>query len=163
MRHRTPQAEPRPLDASDRFVDMDWTLEVVVLPVSDIDRSVAFYRDRVGFELDHDTKTEHMHVVQLTPRGSGCSIVFGDLPPQRQMEPGSMKALQLCVADADAARAELLARGVDASEITSFGDQDGSRFFGFSDPDGNTWAVQELRVRGEKPLIPVEARGRFGA
>ena len=59
---------------------MDWTLEVVVLPVSDIDRSVAFYRDQVGFELDHDTRTEHMHVVQLTPRGSGCSIVFGDLP-----------------------------------------------------------------------------------
>jgi catechol 2,3-dioxygenase-like lactoylglutathione lyase family enzyme len=142
---------------------MDWTLEVVVLPVSDIDRSVAFYRDQAGFELDHDTRTEHMHVVQLTPRGSGCSIVFGDLPAQRQMEPGSIKGLQLCVADADAARAELLARGVDASEIMSFGDQDGSRFFGFSDPDGNTWAVQELKVRGEKPLIPIEARGRFAA
>src|ERR671936_95955 len=79
---------------------MDWTLEVVILPVSDIDRSVAFYRDQVGFELDHDTTNEHMHVVQLTPRGSGCSIVFGDLPSQRQMEPGSMKGLQLVVADA---------------------------------------------------------------
>jgi catechol 2,3-dioxygenase-like lactoylglutathione lyase family enzyme len=142
---------------------MDWTLEVVILPVSDIDRAVAFYRDQVGFELDHDTTNEHMHVVQLTPRGSGCSIVFGDLPPQREMQPGSIKGLQLCVADADAARAELLARGVDASEIVSFGDQDGSRFFGFADPDGNTWAVQELKVRAEKPLIPVEARGRFGA
>jgi catechol 2,3-dioxygenase-like lactoylglutathione lyase family enzyme len=69
---------------------MDWTLEVVVLPVSDIDRSVAFYRDQVGFHLDHDTQNEHMHVVQLTPPGSGCSIVFGDLPAQNQMEPGSI-------------------------------------------------------------------------
>ena len=141
---------------------MDWTLEVVILPVSDIDRSVAFYRDQVGFDLDHDTTTEHMHVVQLTPRGSGCSIVFGDLPPQREMEPGSMKGLQLVVADAAAARAELLGRGVEASEPVSFGDQDGSTFFGFSDPDGNTWAVQELKVRAERPLIPPEARGRFG-
>ena len=66
---------------------MDWTLEVVILPVSDIDRSVAFYRDQIGFELDHNTTTEHMHVVQLTPRGSGCSIVFGDLPSQREMAP----------------------------------------------------------------------------
>jgi catechol 2,3-dioxygenase-like lactoylglutathione lyase family enzyme len=142
---------------------MKWTLEVVVLPVSDIDRSIAFYRDQVGFDLDHDTINEHMHVVQLTPRGSGCSIVFGDLPSQRQMTPGSMKGLQLCVADAAQARAELLSRGVEASELQSFGDQDGSTFFGFSDPDGNTWAVQELRVRAEKPLIALEARGRFGA
>jgi predicted enzyme related to lactoylglutathione lyase len=142
---------------------MDWTLEVVVLPVSDIDRSVMFYRDQVGFELDHDTRNEHMHVVQLTPRGSGCSIVFGDLAAQQQMEPGTMKALQLCVADADAAREELLSRGVDAGEIVAFGDQDGSRFFGFADPDGNTWSVQELKVRGEKPLIPPDARGRFAS
>jgi predicted enzyme related to lactoylglutathione lyase len=142
---------------------MDWTLEVVILPVSDIDRSVVFYRDQVGFELDHDTTTEQMHVVQLTPRGSGCSIVFGDLPSQRQMEPGSMKGLQLVVADAEAARHELLDRGVEVSEITRFSDQDGGTFFGFADPDGNTWAVQELKVRAQKPLIPVEARGRFGA
>jgi catechol 2,3-dioxygenase-like lactoylglutathione lyase family enzyme len=141
---------------------MDWTLEVVVLPVSDIDRSIAFYRDKVGFNLDHDTRTEQMHVVQLTPRGSGCSIVFGDLPSQNQMEPGSMKGLQLVVEDAEAARRELLSRGVEASEIVRFGDQDGATFFGFSDPDGNTWAVQELKVRATKPLIPVEARGRFG-
>ena len=105
---------------------MDWTLEVVILPVSDIDRAVAFYRDQVGFELDHDTTNEHMHVVQLTPRGSGCSIVFGDLPGQREMEPGSMKGLQLVVADAAVARQELIGRGVEASELTSFGDQDGS-------------------------------------
>jgi catechol 2,3-dioxygenase-like lactoylglutathione lyase family enzyme len=142
---------------------MDWTLEVVILPVSDIDRSVAFYRDQVGFELDHDTSNEHMHVVQLTPRGSGCSIVFGDLPGQREMAPGSMKGLQLVVPDAEAARQELLGRGVDASEITKFDERDGGTFFGFSDPDGNTWAVQELKVRAQKPLIPPEARGRFGA
>jgi predicted enzyme related to lactoylglutathione lyase len=142
---------------------MDWTLEVVVLPISDIARSIEFYRDQVGFELDHETTTEHMHVAQLTPRGSGCSIVFGDLPSQRQMEPGSMRALQLCVCDARAARDELASRGVECSELTSFGEQDGSTFFGFSDPDGNTWAVQELKVRADKPLIPVDARGRFAA
>ena len=141
---------------------MDWTLEVVVLPVSDIDRSIAFYRDQVGFHLDHDTTNEHMHVVQLTPPGSGCSIVFGDLPSQNEMAPGSMRALQLVVSDAVAARQELLDRGVEASEITSFGDMDGATFFGFADPDGNTWSVQELKVRADKPLIPLEARGRFG-
>ena len=142
---------------------MDWTLEVVVLPVSDIDRAIEFYRDQVGFELDHDTRTEQMHVVQLTPRGSGCSIVFGDLPSQREMAPGSMRGLQLVVADATTARQELLDRGVEAGEIMVFDDRDGGTFFGFSDPDGNTWAVQQLKVRAEKPLIPPEYRGRFGA
>jgi predicted enzyme related to lactoylglutathione lyase len=142
---------------------MDWTLEVVILPVADIDRSIAFYRDQVGFDLDHDTKTEHMHVVQLTPRGSGCSIVFGDLPSQREMAPGSIKGLQLCVADGRAAREELVGRGVECSEIMEFSPDDGGTFFGFADPDGNSWAVQELKVRGEKPLIPVDHRGRFGA
>ena len=142
---------------------MDWTLEVVILPVSDIDRSVVFYRDQIGFELDHNTTTEHMHVVQLTPRGSGCSIVFGDLPSQREMTPGSIKGLQLCVADANAAREELASRGVECSEIMEFSPDDGGTFFGFADPDGNSWAVQQLKVRGEKPLIPVEHRGRFGA
>lgn len=137
---------------------MDWTLEVIVLPVSDIERAIAFYRDQVGFNLDHDRRTEHMHVVQLTPRGSGCSIVFGDLPAQRAMKPGSIKGLQLCVADAAAARAELVSRGVEASELMSYGDEDGSTFFGFSDPDGNEWAVQELKVRATEPLIPFAAR-----
>ncbi|MFP3460270.1 VOC family protein [Arthrobacter globiformis] len=141
---------------------MDWTLEVVVLPVSDISRAVEFYRDKVGFNLDHDTQNEHMHVVQLTPPGSGCSIVIGDLPTQNEMAPGSMRGLQLVVADARAARDELLSRGVEASEITVFDERDGGTFFGFSDPDGNTWAVQELRIRAQKPLIPVEARSRFG-
>ena len=142
---------------------MDWTLEVVVLPVSDIARSIAFYRDQVGFELDHDTTNEHMHVAQLTPPGSGCSIVLGDLPSQNQMAPGSMRALQLVVSDAAAARAELIERGVECSELTSFGERDGSTFFGFSDPDGNTWSVQQIKARAERPLIPPDARGRFGA
>ena len=104
-----------------------------------------------------------MHVVQLTPRGSGCSIVFGDLPSQREMTPGSLRGLQLVVADARAARQELLDRGVEVSDIMEFSPDDGGTFFGYSDPDGNTWAVQQLKVRGEKPLIPVEHRGRFGA
>jgi hypothetical protein len=104
-----------------------------------------------------------MHVVQLTPTGSGCSIVFGDLPAQREMVPGSIKGLQLVVPDAPAARQELLDRGVEASEIMKFDERDGGTFFGFADPDGNTWAVQELKVRGERPLIPVDYRSRFGA
>jgi predicted enzyme related to lactoylglutathione lyase len=142
---------------------MDWTLEVVVLPVADIDRSIAFYRDQVGFDLDHDTRNDQMHFAQLTPRGSGCSIVIGNLPAQQEMAPGSMRGLQLVVADAAAARAELLGRGVDCSEIVVFDERDGGTFFGFSDPDGNTWAVQQLKVRGDRPLIPPDARGRFGS
>jgi predicted enzyme related to lactoylglutathione lyase len=139
------------------------TLEVVILPISDIDRSIEFYRDQVGFALDHNTKTEHMHVVQLTPPGSGCSIVFGDLPSQREMAPGSMRGLQLVVADAQAARQALVGRGVECGEIQVFDPSDGGTFFGFSDPDGNTWAVQQLKVRAETPLIPLEHRSRFGA
>jgi predicted enzyme related to lactoylglutathione lyase len=141
---------------------MDWTLEVVILPVSDMERSVAFYRDQVGFDLDHDTRNEHMHVVQLTPRGSGCSIVIGDLPAQREMQPGSIRGLQLVVADAEAARAELMSRGVSCSEVQVIDPRDGGTFFGFADPDGNTWAVQQLKVRAEKPLIPPEYRIRSG-
>jgi catechol 2,3-dioxygenase-like lactoylglutathione lyase family enzyme len=141
---------------------MDWTLEVVVLPVSDMERSIEFYRDQVGFRLDHDTVTPQMHVVQLTPTGSGCSIVFGDGPGMKAMEPGSMRGLQLVVPDAQAAREELISRGVEVSEITVFDERDGGTFFGFADPDGNTWAVQQLKVRATKPLIPHEARGRFG-
>ncbi len=138
---------------------MDWTLEVVVVPVSDIDRSIRFYRDQVGFHLDHDTRNEHIHVVQLTPRGSGCSIVFGDLPPQNQMEPGSMKALQLVVCDAAAARQELLDRGVEVSDLMVVAESDGGTFFGFSDPDGNSWAVQEIKARATKPLLPTDHTG----
>ncbi|HEY7721073.1 MAG TPA: VOC family protein [Pedococcus sp.] len=141
---------------------MDWTLEVVLLPVSDLDRAISFYRDQVGFNLDHHTVNEHMDVAQLTPHGSGCSIVVGNLPAQREMAPGSMRGLQLVVSDAAAAREELVGRGVECSEITVFDERDGGTFFGFSDPDGNTWAVQQLRARAEKPLIPHDARGRFG-
>lgn len=133
---------------------MDWTLEVVIVPVSDLDRSIEFYRDKIGFHLDHDTRNEHMHIAQLTPRGSGCSIVIGNLPSQQEMTPGSLKGLQLVVADARAARDELISRGVDASEITVFDERDGGTLFGFVDPDGNTWAVQQLKVRADKPLIP---------
>jgi catechol 2,3-dioxygenase-like lactoylglutathione lyase family enzyme len=138
---------------------MDWTLEVVVLPVSDISRSIEFYRDQVGFNLDHHTQNEYMNVAQLTPPGSGCSIVFGDLPAQNQMTPGSMKALQLVVPDARAARQELLDRDVDASELSVIAEADGGTFFGFLDPDGNSWAVQEIKARATKPLIPKDHSG----
>lgn len=134
---------------------MDWTLEVIVLPVSDIDRSIAFYRDQLGFALDHDVQTEQMRVVQLTPRGSGCSVVLG----MSQMEPGSMKGMQLVVSDATAAREELLGRGVEVSELRIFdAERDGGTFFFFDDPDANSWAVQQMKIRADKPLIPLDAR-----
>ena len=141
---------------------MDWTLEVVLLPVSDIDRAVAFYRDQVGFALDHDTRNEHMHIAQLTPRGSGCSIVIGDLPSQKAMAPGSLHGIQLVVSDAAAAREELVGRGVECSEVQVIDPRDGGTFFGFTDLDGNSWAVQQIKARADKPLIPREDRGRFG-
>ncbi len=141
---------------------MDWTLEVVIVPVSDLDAAIAFYRDRVGFHLDHDTKNEHMHVAQLTPPGSGCSIVVGSLAPQQEMAPGSLKGVQLVVADAEAARAELVSRGVDCSEVQVIDPRDGGTFFGFADPDGNTWAVQQIKARADRPLIPLDHRGQFG-
>ena len=141
---------------------MDWTLEVVIVPVSDLDQAIAFYRDKLGFALDHDTRNDHMHVAQLTPPGSGCSIVVGDLPSQKQMTPGSLHGLQLVVSDAAVARQQLIDRGVEASEVTVFDERDGGTFFGFSDPDGNSWAVQQIKARAAKPLIPVDARGRFG-
>jgi catechol 2,3-dioxygenase-like lactoylglutathione lyase family enzyme len=142
---------------------MDWTLEVVIVPVSDLDRAIEFYRDRLGFALDHDTHAGEHRFVQHTPRGSGCSIVMGTLPAQSEMAPGSLKGLQLVVADAEAARDELVRRGVDAGPIQVIDPRDGGTFFGFVDPDGNSWAVQQIRARGERPLIPVEARQRFGA
>ncbi|HET8594682.1 MAG TPA: VOC family protein [Intrasporangium sp.] len=140
---------------------MDWTLEVVIVPVSDLGRSIAFYRDQVGFHLDHETTNEHMHVAQLTPRGSGCSIVIGSLPAQNQMAPGSLHGIQLVVADAERAREELVGRGVECSDVTVFDERDGGTFFGFADPDGNTWAVQQIRARAERPLLPKDHRERF--
>jgi predicted enzyme related to lactoylglutathione lyase len=142
---------------------MDWTLEVVLLPVSDLDRAIAFYRDQVGFELDHDTRMGDQRFAQLTPTGSGCSIVLGTLPSQREMAPGSMRGLQLVVADAAAAHDELVGRGVECSEIQVIDPRDGGTFFGFADPDGNTWAVQQIAARADRPLVPVEYRARFGA
>jgi catechol 2,3-dioxygenase-like lactoylglutathione lyase family enzyme len=120
--------------------DMDWKLELVSVPVSDVDRSKAFYADKVGFNLDHDHHVnEGLRFVQLTPSGSACSIAIGTGITDKA--PGSVAGLQLVVADADAARAELVGRGVDASEIQEF---PWGRFVFFSDPDGNGWAVQEI-------------------
>ena len=138
---------------------MDWTLEVVVLPVSDINRSIAFYRDQMGFRLDHVTRNEQMHVAQLTPPGSGASIVFGNMPSQNQMAPGSMKGLQLVVSNAVAAREALLDRGVEVSDLMVIAEGDGGTFFGFHDPDGNSWAVQEIKARADTPLIPKDRKG----
>jgi catechol 2,3-dioxygenase-like lactoylglutathione lyase family enzyme len=137
---------------------LNWTLEVVVVPVSDIDRAKSFYADQVGFNVDFDTKvSEQMRVVQLTPPGSGCSIVIGK--GIAEMPPGSLQGLQLVVSDIYAAHAHLVERGVEVSEVRVF-DGDLSRlerggealdnvgFVFFSDPDGNGWAVQQMSARG---------------
>jgi catechol 2,3-dioxygenase-like lactoylglutathione lyase family enzyme len=134
---------------------MNWTLEVVVVPVSDVDRAKAFYADQVGFVVDHDTTiSDDIRVVQLTPPGSGCSIVIGKgaVP---DMPPGSLKGLQLVVADLPRAREELVRRGVDVSDIQVLGESpttmpdplDNVGFIFFSDPDGNGWAVQQISSR----------------
>jgi predicted enzyme related to lactoylglutathione lyase len=119
---------------------MDWRLELVQVPVSDVDRAIAFYSERAGFNLDHDHQvSEELRFVQLTPPGSACSIAIGT--GLAQMEPGSVEGLQLVVDDADAARAELLERGVEASEVQEF---PWGRFVFFSDPDGNRWSAQQI-------------------
>ena len=123
---------------------MDWKLELVILPVSDVDRAKAFYVDKVGFHEDHDQRvSDQLRFVQLTPRGSSCSIAFGegitDAPA------GSVKGLQMVVADARAARQELIDRGMDVGEVDV---QPWGSFIYFSDPDGNSWAVQQLPPRG---------------
>ena len=141
---------------------MDWTLEVIKVPVSDLDRSIAFYSDQVGFDLDHHTVTEQMAFAQLTPPGSGCSIVIGSLPGEEPMEAGSLKGLQLVVPDARAAREELVSRGVEASDVTVLDERDGGTLFGFADPDGNTWVVQQIKARAANPLIPYSARPQLG-
>jgi catechol 2,3-dioxygenase-like lactoylglutathione lyase family enzyme len=142
---------------------MDWTLEVVIVPVRDLDRSIAFYRDQVGFDLDHLTEAGDVRFAQLTPPGSGCSIVMGNLPGMDRMAPGTQHGLQLVVPDATAARQHLLDAGIEAGEIVVVDDRDGGTFFSFSDPDGNSWGVQQIRARGERPLIPVDYRRPFGA
>jgi len=130
---------------------MDWTLEVVVVPVADIDRAIAFYCDQLGFNLDHDTRAGDQRFAQLTPPGSGCSIVLSEPPP---MPPGSLKGVQLVVADAYRAREELVDRGVAAGNIDVIDERDGGTLFGFTDPDGNSWMVQQIKERAEKPLLP---------
>jgi catechol 2,3-dioxygenase-like lactoylglutathione lyase family enzyme len=122
---------------------MDWKLELVAIPVSDVDRAKDFYVEKVGFHADHDHQvSDELRFVQLTPPGSACSIAFGT--GVVDTTPGSVKGLQLVVPDADAARAELLERGVEVGEVQEF---DWGRFVFFEDPDGNAWSVQELPPR----------------
>ena len=137
---------------------MNWTLEVVVVPVRDIDRAKAFYAGQLGFVVDHDTELgPEVRIVQLTPPGSGCSVVIGRgaVP---EMAPGSLRGLQLVVNDLHAARAQLVERGVDVTPIQFFApegpraaadddDLNNNGFCFFSDPDGNGWAVQEISSR----------------
>ena len=118
---------------------MDWKLELVPVPVTDVDRAKAFYVEQVGFPADHDHQVhEALRFVQLTPIGSGCSIVLGT--GVTKMTPGSQQGLQLVVSDIQAARSELAERGVDVSEVQQL---PGGSFFFFSDPDGNGWSVQD--------------------
>lgn len=137
---------------------MNWTLEVVVVPVSDLDRAKAFYANQLGFHVDHDTKvSDEVRVIQLTPRGSGCSVVIGK--GIAEMPPGSLKGLQLVVSDIQTAHAELVENGVEVSDVQVL-DGDASRlerggealdnvgFVFFTDPDGNGWAVQQISARG---------------
>ncbi|GAA3441088.1 VOC family protein [Planomonospora venezuelensis] len=135
---------------------MNWTLEVVVVPVADVDRAKDFYSRRLGFTVDHDTVIdEATRIVQLTPPGSGCSIVIGKgaVP---DMPPGSLRGLQLVVPDIRKAHAELVERGVQVSEVQVLGQSptpmpdplDNVGFVFFDDPDGNGWAVQQISSRG---------------
>jgi predicted enzyme related to lactoylglutathione lyase len=122
---------------------MDMKLELVSVPVSDVDRSIAFYRDQAGFNLDQDhAVNDELRFVQLTPPGSGCSIAIGK--GMSTKAPGSVEGLQLVVADIEAAREELAGRGVDVTDVSDF---PWGRFVFFSDPDGNGWAVQQLPPR----------------
>ncbi|NYH45637.1 catechol 2,3-dioxygenase-like lactoylglutathione lyase family enzyme [Micromonospora jinlongensis] len=134
---------------------MNWTLEVVIVPVSDLDRAKKFYAEQLGFVVDHDTVIgDEARIIQLTPPGSGCSIVIGrgavpDMPP------GSLKGLQLVVPDIERAHAELVQRGVEVSDVQVLGANprptphplDNVGFVFFTDPDGNAWAVQQISSR----------------
>jgi catechol 2,3-dioxygenase-like lactoylglutathione lyase family enzyme len=125
---------------------MDYRLELLCVPVSDVDRAKDFYVNKVGFNADHDHRVnEALRFVQLTPPGSGCSICIGE--GLTAMAPGSLEGLQLVVADADAAHADLAGRGVEVSDVD---DQPWGRFVYFKDPDGNAWNVQEI-VRSLTP------------
>jgi predicted enzyme related to lactoylglutathione lyase len=123
---------------------MDWKLELVAVPVTDVDRAKAFYTEQAGFNADHDfTVNPELRFVQLTPPGSACSIAIGR--GIVDSEPGSVAGLQLVVGDIEAAREELVRRGVDASAVQKF---DWGMFVFFSDPDGNRWSVQQIPDRG---------------
>lgn len=125
---------------------MDLKLEVVPIPVSDVDAAKAFYTEQVGFNLDHDVRpSDTMRVVQMTPPGSACSVVIGEGLPLG--DPGSVKGVQLVVDDIDAVREVLAGRGVGVGDVQLLGPEGspGSRFCFFEDPDGNVWSVQELR------------------
>jgi predicted enzyme related to lactoylglutathione lyase len=123
---------------------VDWRLELVQVPVSDVDRAKRFYTEQVGFVADHDHQvTDELRFVQLTPPGSACSIAMGT--GVGDMEPGSQRGLQMVVPDVHAARAELAERGIEVSEVQVF---PWGSFVFFSDPDGNSWAVQQLPPRG---------------
>ena len=122
---------------------MDWKLELIAVPVSDVDRAKAFYTEQAGFNADHDHRvSDDLRFVQLTPPGSGCSIAIGD--GVVDTPPGSVHGLQLVVGDIHAAHDELAARGVDVSDVQTF---PWGSFVFFSDPDGNRWAVQQLPPR----------------
>lgn len=119
---------------------MDFKLELISVPVSDVDRAKAFYVERAGFNADHDHEvSDEIRFVQLTPPGSGCSIAIGK--GLTELAPGSLEGLQLVVDDIEAARAELAGRGVEVGEVQDF---PWGRFVFFSDPDGNRWAVQQI-------------------
>lgn len=123
---------------------MDWKLELVSIPVTDVDRAKAFYTDQVGFHADHDQRvSEHLRFVQLTPPGSACSIAIGE--GITDAAPGSVKGLQMVVSDIEAAHKELVERGAEVSDIE---DLAWGRFIYFDDPDGNHWAVQYIPPRG---------------
>ncbi|HEX2348833.1 MAG TPA: glyoxalase superfamily protein [Ktedonobacterales bacterium] len=123
---------------------MDWKLELVVIPVTDVDRAKAFYTEKIGFHADHDQRVnEQLRFVQLTPPGSACSIAFGE--GLTDAAPGSVKGLQMVVSDIEAAHKELVERGAPVSEIK---DLAWGRFVYFDDPDGNHWAVQYIPPRG---------------
>ena len=123
---------------------MDWKLELVAIPVSDTDRAKQFYVDRVGFVADHDHRvSDDLRFVQLTPRGSACSIAFGE--GLTDVEPGSVKGLQLVVSDIEAAHGDLATRGVEVSDVQVL---PWGSFVFFEDPDGNRWSVQQLPPRG---------------
>jgi catechol 2,3-dioxygenase-like lactoylglutathione lyase family enzyme len=127
---------------------MDWKLEVVVIPVTDVDRAKEFYTRTLGFHLDADTRpTETMRVVHMTPPGSACSVVIGPKVAAAGTDLGSSASLQLVVPDIEAARAQLAERGVEVTPVQTLDPRDGGKFVFFTDPDGNNWAVQEIRER----------------